>query len=168
MVLIIDLLTEWFIDWLIYMLKFKRTSSSCHDNLSGCMNDSNNNNYNNTTSSKNTMNEVNDVKTAGGHFKDDDDVFAIKNTKGLFRLAYFTEEATGAVLKKVFLKSLQNSQEKICARVSFLIKLQASAWHRCFSVKFAKFSRTSFCIEHLRRLVLSLTKNWVRNIVIII
>ena len=28
-------------------------------------------------------------------------------------------------LKKVFLEILQNSQENICARVSFLIKLQA-------------------------------------------
>lgn len=32
------------------------------------------------------MHEVNDVKTAGGHFKEDDDVFAIKNKKGMFRL----------------------------------------------------------------------------------
>ena len=29
-------------------------------------------------------------------------------------------------VKKVFLKILQNLQEKICARVSFFIKLQAS------------------------------------------
>ena len=37
-----------------------------------------------------------------------------------------TEAATGGVLKKVFLKISQNSQEDTCARVSFLIKLQAS------------------------------------------
>ena len=30
-------------------------------------------------------------------------------------------------IKKVFLKTLQNSQENTCARVSFLIKLQAEA-----------------------------------------
>ena len=30
-------------------------------------------------------------------------------------------------VKKVFLKILQNSQENTCARVSFLIKLQASS-----------------------------------------
>ena len=37
-----------------------------------------------------------------------------------------TEAATGGVLlKKVLLKILQNSQENTCARVSFLIKLQA-------------------------------------------
>ena len=46
-------------------------------------------------------------------------------------------------IKKVFLEILQNSQENACARVSFLIKLQASGfrpatllkkrfWHRCF------------------------------------
>ena len=44
--------------------------------------------------------------------------------------------------KKVFLKVLQNSQENTCARVSFLIELQA--WHRCFPVNFAKFLRTPF------------------------
>ena len=37
-----------------------------------------------------------------------------------------TEAATRDVLyKKVFLEILENSQENICARVSFLIKLQA-------------------------------------------
>ena len=39
----------------------------------------------------------------------------------------FSEAATGGVLqKKVFLEISQNSQENTCARVSFLIKLQAS------------------------------------------
>ena len=133
------------------MLKFKRTSSSCHDNLSGSMNDSNNNNNNNnTTSSKNPRHEVNDVKTAGDHFKEDDDVFAIGNTKGMFRLAYFKEAAARAVPKKGILKS-------------FLIKLQVAAWHRCFPVNFAKFSRTSFCIEHLRWRLLTLAGNRVYN-----
>ena len=38
-----------------------------------------------------------------------------------------TEAATGGVLlKKVFLKISHNSQENICVRVSFLIKLQDS------------------------------------------
>ena len=32
-------------------------------------------------------------------------------------------------LKKVFLKISQNSQENTCARVTFLIKLQAAAWN---------------------------------------
>ena len=45
-------------------------------------------------------------------------------------------------VKNVFLETLQNSQENICARISFLIKLQAqpamflkkSLWHKCFPV----------------------------------
>ena len=58
-------------------------------------------------------------------------------------------------IKKVFLKIPQNSLEKTCVRVSFVIKLQASGlrpvtllkkvpWHRCFPVNFAKFLRTPF------------------------
>ena len=39
-----------------------------------------------------------------------------------------SEAATGDVLlKSVFLEILQNSQENTCARVSFLLKLQASS-----------------------------------------
>ena len=39
-----------------------------------------------------------------------------------------SEAATrGVLLKKVFLEISQDSQENTCARVSFLIKLQASA-----------------------------------------
>ena len=65
------------------------------------------------------------------------------------------EAATGGVLyKKVFLENLQNSQENICATVSFLIKLQASA-SACnfvkketlapvFSCEFCKTLRTPF------------------------
>ena len=70
-------------------------------------------------------------------------------------------------VKKVFLKNSQNSQENICVRVSFLIKLQASdlffnkvaglkpatllkkrLWHRCFLMNFEKFLRTPFLKEH--------------------
>ena len=48
-----------------------------------------------------------------------------------------TEAATwGVPLKKVFLKISQNSQENICARVSFLIKLQASGLTQMFSCEF--------------------------------
>ena len=64
-------------------------------------------------------------------------------------------------VKKVFLEIFQNSQENTCARVSFLIKLQACVtllkkrlWHRCFPVNFAKFLRTPFFTEHLRWLLL--------------
>ena len=63
-------------------------------------------------------------------------------------------------VKKLFLKTSQNSQEKICARISFLIRLQATGsqvckfiknwlWHKCFSVNFAKFLRAPFFTEHL-------------------
>ena len=39
-----------------------------------------------------------------------------------------SEAATrGALCKKVFLETSQNSQENTCVRVSFLIKLQAAA-----------------------------------------
>ena len=58
----------------------------------------------------------------------------------------------------LFLKISQNSQESTCARVSFLIKLQADACNfiktktlpRCFPVNFLKCLRTSFFREHLR------------------
>ena len=76
---------------------------------------------------------------------------------------------TGAVVwrcsvKKVFLDISQNSRENTCARVSFLVKLQAwgltllekRLWHRCFSANFAKFLRIPFIKEHLWKLTLSL------------
>ena len=64
--------------------------------------------------------------------------------------------------KKVFLEISQNSQENTCARVSFLIKLQAPPatllkkrlWHSCFPVNFVKFPSTPFFIEHLWWLLL--------------
>ena len=63
-------------------------------------------------------------------------------------------------VEKVFLKISQNSPENTCARVSFLIKLQARPvtllkkrlWYRCFPVNFAKFLGAPFFIEHLWRL----------------
>ena len=67
-------------------------------------------------------------------------------------------------VKKVFLEILQNSQGNVCARVSFLIKLQAPItllkkrlWHRCFPVNFTKFLRTTFFTEHLWWLLLHIT-----------
>ena len=58
-------------------------------------------------------------------------------------------------IKKVILEILQNSQESTCARVSFLIKLQAwglrpatllkkRLWDRCFPMNFVKILRTPF------------------------
>ena len=58
-------------------------------------------------------------------------------------LNFMPEAATrGVLIEKVFLEILQNSQENTCARVSFLIKLQAATWY--FPVNFAKFLRTPF------------------------
>ena len=57
-------------------------------------------------------------------------------------------------VKKMLLKISQNSQENTCARISFLIKLQA--WQRCFPVNFVKVLRTLSLIEHLWWLLLEL------------
>ena len=54
-------------------------------------------------------------------------------------------------VKTVFLEISQNSQENTCARDSFLIKLQTQ--HKCFPINIAKFLRTAFFIEHLRKLI---------------
>ena len=73
-----------------------------------------------------------------------------------------SEATTGGVLyKNVFLKSSQNSQENTCARVCFLIKLQASACNfikketppQVFSCEFCEVFRNIFFTEHLRRLL---------------
>ena len=64
-------------------------------------------------------------------------------------------------VEKAFIDILQNSQENTCARVSFIIKLQALGlrpatllikrlWHRWFPVNFAIFLRIPFVPEHLR------------------
>ena len=55
-------------------------------------------------------------------------------------------------VKKVFLKISQYSQQSTCARISFLIKLQAEAatllkerrWDKCFAVNFANILETLF------------------------
>ena len=77
-------------------------------------------------------------------------------------------------VKNVFLEISQNSQENTCARVSFLIKLQASGlrpatllkkrlWHRRFPVKFAKFLRTAFFMEHFWWLLLPFLNPFLAN-----
>ena len=48
-------------------------------------------------------------------------------------------------MQKVFLEILQNLQENICARVSFLKKLlKKRLWHRCFPANFVKFLKNTF------------------------
>ena len=63
-------------------------------------------------------------------------------------------------MKEVFLEISQNSQENTCARVSFLVKLQALGlrpttllkerlWHRWFPVNFVKQNTSSGCFYFL-------------------
>ena len=58
-----------------------------------------------------------------------------------------------AVLKKVFLKNSQNTQENTCARVSSIIKLKVflkkEILAQVFPVNSVKFLRTPISIEHL-------------------
>ena len=62
------------------------------------------------------------------------------------------------MVKKVSLEILQKSQKNTCAKVSFLIELQAfikkRLWHRCFPVNFAQFLRTPYTIKQLWWLLL--------------
>ena len=54
-------------------------------------------------------------------------------------------------VKKIFFEILQNSQEKTCARVSFLNKVAGlRLGDRCFPVNFANFLRTPFLREHFQ------------------
>ena len=63
----------------------------------------------------------------------------------------FQSAATGGVLrKKVFLKISQNSQGSTCARVFFLIKLEASdlvALVQVFSCKFCEIFKNTFFLR---------------------
>ena len=57
--------------------------------------------------------------------------------------------------KKVFLEISQNSKENTCARVSFLVKVQACSFIKkgtltqVFSCEFCKISQNTFLTEHL-------------------
>ena len=90
-------------------------------------------------------------------------IYEEKLTSGFSKAyLYFITEAVvrRCSVKRVFLEITQNLQENIRARVSSLIKLQASGlrpatllkkrlWHLCFPASFAKFLRTLFLTEHL-------------------
>ena len=93
-------------------------------------------------------------------------VNVLSNTHGLiYRSSHWR-----CSVKKMFLEILQNSQENICARVSFLIKLQAcnfikkQALVQVFPVNFAKFLRTPFLQNTswrvLLKLCLSVVPTW--------
>ena len=70
----------------------------------------------------------------------------------------FKSSTRSVLCNKVFSEISQNPQENICARISFLIKLQASACNfikketltQVFSREFCKISKNTFFIEHLR------------------
>ena len=75
----------------------------------------------------------------------------------IMKLSIFLNTDTEAILqrcsvKKVFLEILQNSQQNTCARVSFLITLQAEVCNfikketlaQVFSCEFCKISKTTF------------------------
>ena len=71
---------------------------------------------------------------------------------GLLRNSSFPilEAATrGILVKKVFLKISQNSQENTCARISFLIK-KKKALAQVFSCEFYEIFKNIFFREHLR------------------
>ena len=77
------------------------------------------------------------------------------------RLLLFRSSRPEVYYKKVVLRNFAKLQENTCARVSFLIKLQATLlkkrhWHRCFLVDFAKFLRTPFLQNTSGRLLLGL------------
>ena len=67
-------------------------------------------------------------------------------------------------VKKMFIEVSKNSQENICTRVSFLIKLQASdlqldlkkALAQVFSCEFCETSKNIFFIKHLWLLLLKI------------
>ena len=64
----------------------------------------------------------------------------------------------------MFLEISQSSQENTCARVFFLIKLQAKSatllkkrlWHRCFPANYVKFLKTPFLQNTSGRLLLKI------------
>ena len=67
-------------------------------------------------------------------------------------------------VKKVFLKTSQISQENTCARVSFLINLQATEiLAQVFSCEFCEIFKKTFFIEHFRRLTWSFSFDKVLN-----
>ena len=75
----------------------------------------------------------------------------------LIRLIRVRSSHQRCSMEKVLLEISQNSQENTCARVSFLIKLQALACNfikketlaQVFSCKFCKISKNIFFTEHL-------------------
>ena len=86
-------------------------------------------------------------------------------------LTLFRSSRPEVFCKKVFLKISQNSQENICARVSFFIRLQAEACNfikkenltQVFSYEFCENFNNTFFTEHLRCLFLIVKKSSGKN-----
>ena len=99
-------------------------------------------------------------------FANEFELFWIVQSRGtLTKLGALRSSHRRVSVKKVFFEISQISQENTYARVSFLIKLQASEhqacnvvkirlWHRWFPVNFVKFLRTPFLQNIFVRLFL--------------
>ena len=85
-------------------------------------------------------------------------MYSALNTLSEYIYFYISKKQPPEMLyKKMFWKISQNSQENICARVCFLITLQARGWeargwkkklwHRC---EFCRIFKNTFFTEHLR------------------
>ena len=81
------------------------------------------------------------------------------------RLGCFRSSRMKLFCKKVLLKISLSSQESLCVRVSFLVKLKVSSAYNfikkeslvlVFSCEFCKILKSTFFIEHLRWLLLLL------------
>ena len=91
--------------------------------------------------------------------------------KFLFALIFFLRieaVAQRCSVKKVFLEIWQNSQENTCARVSFLIKLQALACNviknetlaQTLSCEFREIFKNNFFTENLRTTAFVMASFW--------
>ena len=82
----------------------------------------------------------------------------MKDKSGMLMFSDRSNHQRCSIIKKVFFEILQHSKENNCARVSFLIKLQAEAYNfvkkqtlgQAFSCEFCKISKKTFFAEHLR------------------
>ena len=80
----------------------------------------------------------------------------VKKKKRRKHIAHIATGATGGVIyKKVLLKISLNSQENICPRASFLIKLQGDM--QVFSREFCEIFKDTFLQNTFERLLLHIT-----------
>ena len=92
-------------------------------------------------------------------------LFNQQNNSSPYVAHFFRSSHWRYSVKTVFSKISQNSQENTCARISYLIKLQASACSctkketltQVFSSKFCEIFKDAFLTEHIRWLLLFLS-----------